>query len=201
MNPNSLVTICGLEELCHHSASGVSHVLSILDPGWPEPEDFWAYDPHQRITLHFNDIILPAPDQVLPRREHVETILGFGQALAGAADGDGDSHVLVHCHMGISRSTAAVALLLAQADADADEDDIFARLVEVREKAWPNSLMIGFADQVLGRDGRLTAALGRHYARQLELRPEIEHFMRSYGRGGEIDMARAAVGATVRASR
>jgi predicted protein tyrosine phosphatase len=193
MKPNSLVTICGLDELCHHSASGVTHVLSILDPGWPEPEDFWSYDRHHRTTLHFNDIILPAPDQVLPRREHVEAILGFGDALAaGPAGGEGDGHVLVHCHMGISRSTAAVAMLLAKAHAQAEEDFIFTRLLEVREKAWPNSLMIGYADEVLGREGRLTAALGRLYARQLERRPEIEEFMRTHGRAGEIEMARAA---------
>lgn len=190
MKPNSLVTICGLDELCHHSASGVTHVLSILDPGWPEPEDFWSYDRHHRTTLHFNDIILPAPDQVLPRREHVEAILGFGDALAvGGQDG---GHVLVHCHMGISRSTAAVAMLLAKAHAQAEEDFIFTRLLEVREKAWPNSLMIAHADEVLGREGRLTAALGRLYARQLERRPEIEEFMRTHGRAGEIEMARAA---------
>lgn len=193
MKPNSLLTICGLEELVHHSASGVTHVLSILDPGWPEPEDFWSWDPHHRTTLHFNDVIVPAPNEVLPRREHVEAILGFGRALAAdPADGTGDSHLLVHCHMGISRSTAAVAMLLAQAHANAEEDFIFTRLLEVREKAWPNSLMIGFADELLGREGRLADALGRLYARQLERRPEIEQFMRTHGRAGEIEMARAA---------
>jgi hypothetical protein len=43
MNPQSisLITICGLDELKDHSARGVSHVLSILDPSWPEPEAFW----------------------------------------------------------------------------------------------------------------------------------------------------------------
>ena len=193
MKPNSQLTICGLDELCHHAASGVTHVLSILDPGWPEPEDFWTWDRHHRTTLHFNDVILPGPDQVLPRRDHVEAILGFGRSLAAdAAGARDDGHLLVHCHMGISRSTAAVAMLLAQAHGDAEEDFIFTRLLAVREKAWPNSLMIGFADELLGRGGRLTAALGRLYARQLERRPEIEEFMRTHGRAGEIEMARAA---------
>src|SRR5439155_24490663 len=31
------ITICGLDELACHCAGGVTHVLSILDPGWPEP--------------------------------------------------------------------------------------------------------------------------------------------------------------------
>jgi len=32
------VTICGIDELGFHCEAGVTHVLSILDPGWPEPE-------------------------------------------------------------------------------------------------------------------------------------------------------------------
>ena len=40
MNPVfvSLLTICGLDELASHSTRGVTHVLSILDPDWPEPD-------------------------------------------------------------------------------------------------------------------------------------------------------------------
>jgi hypothetical protein len=31
------VTICGIDELGLHCDRGVTHALSILDPGWPEP--------------------------------------------------------------------------------------------------------------------------------------------------------------------
>lgn len=50
MNPPvfSDLTICGLDELDSHNARGVSHVLSLLDPDWPEPMAFWAFDPHVR---------------------------------------------------------------------------------------------------------------------------------------------------------
>ena len=33
----SVLTICGLDELDSHGSRGVTHVLSILDPGWPDP--------------------------------------------------------------------------------------------------------------------------------------------------------------------
>ena len=33
----SVLTICGLEALTSPSDRGVRHVLSSLDPGWPEP--------------------------------------------------------------------------------------------------------------------------------------------------------------------
>jgi hypothetical protein len=69
------MTIYGLHALKDHSARGVSHVLSILDPGWPEAEAFWAYDPQHRTTLYFHDIIAPRGDLILPSQEHVEAIL------------------------------------------------------------------------------------------------------------------------------
>src|SRR4051812_45916699 len=108
------LTICGLDELCDFQGANVTHVLSILDPGMPEPEDFAAYGPHERLTLRFDDIIAPIPGLMLPERKHVEQLLDFGQGLA-AAGGDPLSHLLVHCHAGISRSTASMATLLAEA--------------------------------------------------------------------------------------
>lgn len=190
--PISILTICGLSELEHHSARGVTHVLSILDPGWAEPEAFFAYDPHHRATLHFHDVIEPGPGLILPAPEHVEAILAFGRDLAGEAGAAAGGHVLVHCHMGISRSTAAMAILLAQLNPREDEDRIFARLVEVRPQAWPNSRMVGFADALLAREGRLSAALGRLYARQLGIRPETARYMQENGRAREVAMAAAA---------
>ena len=32
------ITVCGIEELAGHGAVGVTHVLSILDPGFPDPD-------------------------------------------------------------------------------------------------------------------------------------------------------------------
>lgn len=39
------VTICGIPELDEHCAAGVTHVLSILDPGWPDPAAFAQFGP------------------------------------------------------------------------------------------------------------------------------------------------------------
>ena len=91
--------------------------------------------------------------------------------------------------MGVSRSTAAMAIVLAQIHPDRDEDDLFERLLTIRPQAWPNSRMIGFADHLLGRGGRLTSALGKLYQRQLSRRPELADTMRRIGRGREVEMA------------
>lgn len=187
----SLLTICGLSELEQHGSRGVTHVLSILDPEWPEPDGFRAYDRHHRTTLHFHDAIEPGPDVLLPQAEHVESVLAFGRQL-GAEVSAAQGHVLVHCHMGVSRSTAAMATLLAQLHPQEDDDAIFAHLLAIRPQVWPNSRMIGFADEMLGRNGRMSAALARLYARQLELRPDYARQMVALGRGREVEMGRGA---------
>jgi len=155
----STLTICGIDELPGNSAREVTHVLSVLDPDRAEIEAFGTYGEHHRVTLRFHDIIDPKPGQIMPTPEHVGEIIGFGEGLRGTATGRVKGHLLVHCHMGISRSTAAMMTLMAQADAAEDEDALFARLREIRPQAWPNSVMIGFADEQLGRSGRLTQAL------------------------------------------
>src|SRR5262249_1769564 len=134
--------------------------------------------------------IEPAPNTVLPESNHVEEILRFGSFLTKDASGPEQAHLLVHCHMGISRSTAAMAVLMAQSDPDESERRIFAQLLSLRPQAWPNSLMVEFADTLMGRQGRMMSALANLYAQQLVKRPETEHFMRTHGRSREVDLAR-----------
>ena len=188
----SLLTVCGLEELEEHSARGVTHVLSILDPDWPEPEVFGTYGEHRRLVLRFHDIIEDTPGQVLPQRKDVETILGFIDDLMAEERTTGDGHVLIHCHAGISRSTAAMTMLLAKTYPDEDELALVQRLHAIREKAWPNARMIGFADEILGRGGRLSAAVRRLHARQMIVRPHIGEVMRGLNRSREVDEALAS---------
>jgi predicted protein tyrosine phosphatase len=179
----SVLTICGLEELDGHSANGVSHILSILDPEWPEPEAFRAFDPHLRTTLHFHDAIEPGPGIVLPEKADVEAILAFGRDV-----GEDLRHLLIHCHAGISRSTAAMAMILAQAFPQLNEDAIVDRLLRIRPQAWPNSRMIGFADELLGRKQRLSTAVRGIYARRLASRPELAETMRRLDRASEVEL-------------
>jgi predicted protein tyrosine phosphatase len=121
-----------------------------------------------------------------PGAAHVQALLAFGRTL----DGADPAHLLVHCHMGVSRSTAAMAVLLAQGHPDASEDTILGRIEAIRPQAWPNSRIVLLADEALGRGGRLAAALGRLYARQLARNPRFAEGLRSAGRGAEVEMAR-----------
>ena len=176
------LTICGLDELDGHRGRRATHILSILDPEWPEPLAFQAFDPHFRATLRFHDAIEPGPSLVLPHKADVEAILAFGRDAGEAAQ------LLIHCHAGISRSTAAMLMILAQARPHESEDALAERLIEIRRQAWPNSRMIGFADELLDRGGRLLAATGSIYARQLAARPELGEIMRRGNRAREVEL-------------
>jgi predicted protein tyrosine phosphatase len=139
--------------------------------------------------LRFHDIIEDLPGMEMPRRDHVEKVLAFGDELAKSCDLREDGHLLVHCHMGVSRSTASMVMLMAQAQPEISEDDLFVRLVAIRPQAWPNSVMVDYADEILGRDGRFGAALRRHYGRQIKRDPHFATWMTEIGRKREVDMA------------
>ena len=122
-----------------------------------------------------------------PREEDVSALLAFGRDLM--AEPPADAHLLVHCHAGVSRSTASMALVLAQGLPDIAADRIFAEVLRIRGKAWPNLRIVEMGDALLGRSGALVAAAGEVYRRQLDTRPHLVEVMRNDGRGREIDAA------------
>lgn len=181
------ITVCGIEELPGHCAVGVSHVLSILDPGLPPPPAFGSFGEHVRLDMRFDDIIDQMPGKTMPGPEHVDALLAFGRELAAEAEaGTGDAHLLVHCHMGVSRSTASMALILAQARPDRDPAQALAEVVRIRPQTWPNLRLLEMGDEQLGLNGRLVAAARDHYAAEAAREPAKARFFREVGRGREV---------------
>jgi predicted protein tyrosine phosphatase len=179
------ITVCGLDELDGHCATGVSHVLSILDPDHPEPTAFGAYGEHRRLQLNFDDVIEEeVPGKRPPAPEQVEALLAFGRDLL--AEPAPAAHLLVHCHAGVSRSTAAMTLLLAQARPDRHGSEAMAEVVRIRAKAWPNLRMIEIGDRLLGRRGELVAAAHARYREMTRLRPDLAQYMVENGRAREV---------------
>jgi predicted protein tyrosine phosphatase len=179
--PAFRVTICGIPELGEHCAAGVTHVLSILDPDWPDPPAFAAFPPHRRLALRCHDVIEPAPDRLAPSRDDVARLLAFGREISGPPD-----HLLVHCHAGVSRSTAATALILAQAYPDRPAGEALDRVAQIRPRAWPNLRILEFGDALLGRGGEIVAAAGAIYRRVLDREPSFQEVMIECGRGREV---------------
>jgi predicted protein tyrosine phosphatase len=176
------VTICGIDELGFHWEAGVTHVLSILDPGWPEPEALGAFDAHRRLELRFHDVIEAGSGYIAPESRDVEQLLAFGRNLTEARG----THLLVHCHAGVSRSTAAATLILAQMHPDRPAEEALLTVVRQRPRAWPNLRILEFGDALLGRRGQIVNAARAYYRRVLERDPWlIEQYIEA-GRGREV---------------
>ena len=135
----SLLTICGLREIEAHRTRGVTHIMSILDPGHPEPETFLAHDARRRLTLRFHDEIEPKLGVDLPQLQHLEAILAFGHVLAEDSRAEQELHALVHCHAGASRSPSEVIPWLALTY-DVTTDQALAWLRSKRFCVEPKSL-------------------------------------------------------------
>ena len=184
------ISVCGIEELAGHCETGVSHVLSILDPDWPVPEAFGAFGEHAKLELRFHDMIEDGIAGTLPpREEHVAELLAFGRDLM--AEPPPEAHLLVHCHAGVSRSTASMALVLAQGLPEAGADRVFAEVLRIRPQAWPNLRIVEMGDALLRRNGALVEAARGVYRRQLQARPHLADEFRRHGRGREVEAAEA----------
>ena len=179
------ITVCGVAELSSHSDVGVTHVLSILEPGKPDPDAFGAFGEHERLDLRFSDIIDEIPGRRAPEAEDIAALLRFGRDLMR----ESHAHLLVHCHMGKSRSTAAMALILAQARPDRPAHEAVAEVGRIQPLMWPNLRVIELGDAALDRKGELVAATIAFYRRVIDLRPEVGAMIIEAGRGREVRAA------------
>jgi len=176
------VTVCGIDELTSLRDRGVTHVLSLLDPGSPAPEAFDLFGKHRRLDLRFHDVIDLSRLWRAPDTEDIEQLLAFGRELEAQ-----DSNFLVHCQMGISRSSAAMLLILAQARPDRSGAEALAEVVRIRPHAWPNLRMVELGDAMLDRGGALIETVHAHYREILRKRPHLAQVMLQLGRSREVE--------------
>jgi len=125
-------------------------VLGLLSPG--QNEAALNVPRVGRLELRFNDIVAPQLNLVPPGKEDVRAILDFAR--------DADS-LLIYCFAGVSRSTAAAYSIACQTYSGHDEIDIARRLRQLLPWATPNPLMVALADEILGRAGRMSAAIAQ----------------------------------------
>jgi predicted protein tyrosine phosphatase len=129
-----------------------ARAVSLLSPG----DDFPVLpglSPDRHHCAHLDDIREEIGGRAAPARAHVDRLIDF------LSDHQPDSPLLIHCFAGVSRSTAAAYIAACLFNPQTDEKEIAGALRLASPTAFPNSRIIAFADDALGRGGRMTAAV------------------------------------------
>lgn len=134
------------------AAAGASHLVTLLaaGTGFTRPA---AIEPDNHLCLWVNDIAEMQAGLVAPGRAHVERLVAFGRAW------DRKRPLAVNCFAGISRSTAAAYILAAALSPGRDEAELAWTLRLLSPSATPNPALVRHADAILGRQGRMVAAI------------------------------------------
>lgn len=140
----------GLREILQ--SCGTVRLISLLSPGaqFERPPGISRTD-HLHLTM--NDITAPSNGLVAPRADQVLQLCNFVLA------GDPKAPIIVHCLAGISRSPAAAFVAAATLMPHRDEAELATELRRLSPWATPNFLIVDFADKLLERSGRMTAAI------------------------------------------
>ena len=149
----SHIVVCSLaaveDELVRH---GASHLVTLLSPGSAGPVAAAIAD-DRRLHLPINDIDEPIEGLTAPDETTVEAILAFAERW------DEAQPMIVHCWAGISRSTATAFVIACARNPQTPETEIAAALRKASPTACPNRRIVALADDRLGRDGRMSAAV------------------------------------------
>jgi predicted protein tyrosine phosphatase len=109
--------------------------------------------PSRHLYVAVSDITEATDGHILPDETHVRQILGF-------LHGWDRSHpLLFHCWAGVSRSTAAAFIAACASSPHRSEREIARALRRSSPTATPNARLVALADGVLGRGGRMAAAI------------------------------------------
>jgi len=134
--------------------SGARHVVTLVRD---ETRVFrpQGIDPENHLWLQMDDIAEPIDGYVAPAPAHVEALLGFVERW------EREQPLIIHCFAGISRSTAAAFVSACALAPERDEAEIAWRLRQASRTASPNPRLVALADEFLGRQGRMKAAIAK----------------------------------------
>jgi predicted protein tyrosine phosphatase len=129
-----------------------SHMVTLLSPEHMiETPGGIAEERHLKLGL--NDVSFAEDSEAPPGEHHIDQLLQFGRGW------DARAPMLVHCWAGVSRSMAAAYTLLCDRLGPGSERDIALALRLRAPHAWPNALMVRYADDILARHGRMVDAI------------------------------------------
>jgi predicted protein tyrosine phosphatase len=148
-----MIHVCSLarlHDIVHDT--GARHVVSLIGdearlelPG--------GITPQNHLWLRLHDISEPLDGYIMPDQDHIADLLNFVRRW------DRRAPLVVHCYMGISRSTASAFASVCALNPHRDEASIARALRRASPTATPNARIVSLADRLLGRDGRMIAAI------------------------------------------
>jgi len=153
------ITICGAEQLRALKHADFTHVVSIWGAQAPRIVITRMEAMFPTAKLHvafFDDVIGGTMESGAPGSEQVREILDFGSLLTP------NDSLLVQCLMGISRSSACAFSIACQLAGAGHEHEMLKRLVKKHSGIRPNPRITRIADEMLGRNGAMTAVVDAH---------------------------------------
>jgi predicted protein tyrosine phosphatase len=148
-----MIHVCSLARL-HDTvdATGARHVVTLLRDIELVRRPHGIIDTNH-LVLRMDDISLPAEGYTAPDDEHVSALITFVRAW------DRRTPMVVHCYAGISRSTAGAFVSVCALNPGRDEELLARDLRRLSPTATPNLRIVRIADRLLGRNGRMVAAV------------------------------------------
>lgn len=134
--------------------TGARSLITLLDHETPVTRPR-AIAPNRHLRVSMSDIVLEIDGHILPSQSHVVALLDFIQSW------DRADPLLIHCYAGVSRSTAAAFIAACALAPNRDEFEIAGLLRRRSPTATPNARLVEIADDLLGREGRMRAAIAR----------------------------------------
>jgi predicted protein tyrosine phosphatase len=156
-----MIHVCSLARLhATVSGTGARHVVTLLgdEDDVQRPSSVPA---ENHLWLRMHDISVPIDGYITPAAEHVDRLITFIRGW------DRATPLVVHCYAGISRSTAAAFVSVCALNPRRNERMIATALRHASPTAIPNIRIVTLADSLLGRNGRMVAAIetiGPHIA-------------------------------------
>jgi predicted protein tyrosine phosphatase len=148
-----MIHVCPLARLAETvEDTGARHVVSLIGDE-TRLERPTSIAPENHLWLRLHDISSPLDGYIMPGEEHIADLLDF------VRDWDRQAPLVVHCFAGISRSTASAYASVCALNPHRDEASIAQALRRASPTATPNIRIVSLADRLLGRDGRMIAAI------------------------------------------
>jgi predicted protein tyrosine phosphatase len=148
-----MIHVCSLA-LLHETVerSGARHIVTLLkDIDLVQRPN--CVHPDNHLILGMDDIPEPLDGYVAPAEEHVAELLRFVGSWNRAKP------LVVHCYAGISRSTAGAYVAACALNPRRCELALARELRRLSATATPNPRLVTIADRMLGRSGRMVAAI------------------------------------------